>query len=271
MRIYEEFKQRTLDKLASTSSGKLQISTTKASMMCDEIDALLRKNRILQSQISGRPSLLVTFPRSGTVWTMNRLRTFLMMYRDMTGPLCGGMGKRIQHTHAGFHPFTLSEGKNPYFDNDQRTFVLLRDARKVLVSNWHWLIDIVDRGVNPVEFVEHPIPDNISDFIRGPRGVVKFQNFLRLINSYKQKGILEDVFYYEEADGPDFIRQFPEVMGLDFEPSDDFIARVIEENSEMVNHIDGTDHDAVPKKDLAYIQKELKKDCPLQEYADRYL
>ncbi len=173
--------------------------------------------------------------------------------------------------HFGFSPEDPIQGKSFEIERteDEKVFVLLRDAKQMLVSNWYFIR--ANKRVS--EKLNKLYPGSINSlhaFLRSPLATTKFSNFLRKIQDLKEAGCIGDIFFYEDIYDYQFIKCIPSILGVDNIISEDLAKQIHQDSLERVNTF-GTDHSAAKKEDLEWIDFRLNETCELEEYRTRYL
>jgi hypothetical protein len=212
---------------------------------------------------------LITFPRCGVTWTINRVRALISLAGDDMLPMTEKKFLRINH--LGFSPEDPPEGKEARTEliGTQKIFTILRDARKVLVSNWYFLQ--AHRKMAEMVSERHPgTLDNLDAFLKSPYAAYKFSNFLKRMDDFKKNDKLGGIYFYEDIQDYSFFYEIPRIVGVAYRPTEDIALLAHKNSSEVVNTF-GTDHSAPAPESLDYVQEVLKERCCLDEYRERYL
>jgi len=211
---------------------------------------------------------LVTYPRSGTNWTLNRIKALLEVDQNLKK-----LAKNcyVRHSHLGFRPGGALNGEKPSItiDAKARMFIQLRDARKVLVSNWYFIKS--SEQIYKKRSNEWPdMFSNIESHLRSSYAVDRFCQFLKRVKEFKNVAQARNFYYYEDIHSHQFIYEIPKILGVDYEVTNEIAAKAHERG----NYPDvqfGTDHSALSKETAEYIQSQLRERCVLEEYSERYL
>lgn len=211
---------------------------------------------------------LITYPRSGVNWTINRIKALIDITDGKLWPQNGG--RFIRMNHLGFAPETSIEGIETLLDLDGReVFVILRDARQCLVSNWYFIIahTRVKQTLNRTA-KEHFV--NLETFLKSPYATKKYCNFLNKINRIKKDGNIGQIYFYEDIQDLSFMYEIPKILGVNFSPAKKTVKQAQLDSNAVVNTF-GTNHLAAKPETLEFVQEEMKRFCKLEEYRKRYL
>jgi hypothetical protein len=205
--------------------------------------------------------LLVTYPRSGTNWFINIVEHLI----DLDPVL---KGATIDHTHLGFRPGGVlnPESVRNYKDTDH--IVLLRNARKSLVSNWFFMTTnerILERRKK--DFPEMLV--DVDTFLKSPYGVGRFSSFLARVKTLSER--TRAFYFYEDMHDYTFLRNIPTLLGVPGYISPDNLMREAYAAGSYPDVQFGTDHSLAKGESLQYVQRYLIRHCKLDAYRQRYL
>lgn len=195
---------------------------------------------------------LVSYPRSGTMWTLVRLDA-LRIACKMLQPL----NRIIRSTHLGFHPGGDPEGKiRPLPRDAESIYVLIRDMKKSIVSLWYFLEQ------------KKLSPPPIEEFVLGERGVVRACKFLNQIDGIAQERPVE-ILFYEDNQGPEFFSVAPRMIRAPETRARKVALRVHAQTRQPINLV-GAEHNIDPEI-LETTDEYLIQRCMLNKYKERYL
>ena len=212
---------------------------------------------------------VISYPRSGVNWTLNRIRALAKLAGDELWPK--HVKPCIKHNHLGFEPRAEMSGRAydiPLQEGSQ-IFVLLRDARKALVSNWYFIL--ANNSVRSHHYKECPeAMTDLNSFLLSPFAAKRYCNYLKKVKEIKEEGTIGGFLFYEDIQDPSFMYDVPRIMGREYQVTEELAQQAQEASSERVVDF-GTDHSAAKPETLQLIQEELIELCPLDEYRERYL
>jgi len=194
---------------------------------------------------------LITYPRTGTYWTRHRIQIFRQLYT------AGGRDRpNANFSHGPYHP-RFHDCDGPMDILPGKWFAMMRDAKQCVVSNWHW--------IKTRSTLNHPDYETLEAYaVYGAKRYAHYLNWLAGLD-------LEDVYAYEDAGTEQFVRtEIPRLLGIDFEPDDDLVAKVMLEGAAKINLV-GADHDTVPAKLLEVIDDVIWGEVRNKRYQERYL
>lgn len=199
--------------------------------------------------------ILITYPRTGTAWTKRRLRRFARLYRER-----GGEFIKVGHTHASYDPRFYNYSNHHTFRPDIRLFALIRDARKVVVSNWYWIQQHLDN-----EQFDRKEYKSLASYV--PYGALRYADYLNWLGELN----LSQYYFHEDIGTDAFVRKdIPVILGIEgYEPEEKLVSAVMKHGAEKVNLV-GTDHSSVPKSLLDEIDSLMQVHCSFAPYMERY-
>jgi len=224
---------------------------------------------------------IVSFPRSGISWLFLRTNRFLLHRFGIedTSPTA----RFLSHSHLGYLPHNdktvihHSMRHKLNYPEGTRVTVLLRDARSILASVYHYR----RRNVNGCCEIA-------SEFVASNTGascLSAFLNDVALLASRAEKNKWDLRFiYYEDMLDPLFLDCIPDILGLGCVLTDIEREALAEDSNfivhpsrlyERLNDADSNYQknkykEAFGEKDVRFIEDHMKRFCKLRQYSVRY-
>lgn len=196
---------------------------------------------------------LISYPRTGTHWTRRRIEV-LARWADPSRKL------RARYEHGPFHPKHYDYASVEWELPEGDVFALIREAKLVVVSNWHW-IEMRGEGEAYKGHLEYK---SLEAYV--PYGALRYASYLNWLMTLD----LESFYFAEWTASEMFVREeIPRILGVDYVPCEEAVAATLEAGKLRVNLV-GADHDAVPEELLLQIDDTIESECRFQPYLDRY-
>lgn len=257
------------------------MSVSNPSTSIREIDRCVRTREDARYRVSNQKYFgyntymryLITYPRSGTTWTIRRGKALFDLFEQRPGGFVHGR-PRAKNSHLGFHPSAGPDGTGgrlKLIRDGYKLSILMRDARQAVPSNFFWLMKNVAAD-EPKRFIKRYGPCDVNKFSVGEWGIERFVRYLQRVQDYKEKHPMT-FYFYEDIDTREFVYELPKIFGdkyMNLVPTEEEVELVYNAGKMKVNLV-GADHSLVTQETLDYMQDYLKEHCPLPEYRERYL
>ena len=197
---------------------------------------------------------LLAYPRSGSTWTQARLKTWASARKRM------GFEKPVWwFTHAGYHPWYYEYFNNWRFKKPGQIFVLIRDAVKVVVSNWYW----IQKNRIEWECFNHKEYDSLEAYVE--YGSRRYASFLNWISELALGGY----YFYEDTNSRAWEeREIPIIVGHEGSIDEVGWGQMQVAREKIYNSVE-VDH-GISDNLVVQIVDVMAKECSWLPYIERY-